>query len=576
MRNICLVGVAFLVLCPIAVKGQGTEIGFVEDFSLSTDRSVVLSQLIPGTEEFYYYHSLHLLNTEQFNKTETLLKAWSKRRGTTVLYWRVRTRLALLTYNKNPKKSLGYLQERFKIQYPYKKEQLDVEPNVPTTLDPKRISREQFAKRALSNYNNRLNGFEESALAWLIQSRQLTNDQRRQLLSRLTHPDFKNLPQLIAADLKAKYSRGFGSLGIHRLLLLSQLEQLLVLKPDLLNQQNFVQTYLIKLQPSPDEQWRHNRKQLAAYLARLQKFATRLAPVHNSLKAHVLYHQLLLDQLQGKHKKERFLSYIKLPRRTNYISITMKKSKSLQRYACNLNSNYNGSTLLKPIGNDESLVRSYLAHFFLKADNTKEFEPYINDVYLKHLFAETKIVNGLGDQERWASLLPPEKFRKLKERIDLDFDSQNKTDFAPNAPVGLDLHIKNVSTLIVKVFEINTQSHYRVTGSEINTDIELDGLVANEEMTFHYKDSPLRRVKRHFNFPQLNSAGVYVIDFIGNGQSSRALIRKGRLRHLVRTSSAGQSFMILDDNNQQVKNAVIWLAGHEYKAEKNGIIIVPF
>jgi len=575
MRQILLFGFTFLALSPSVSSGQGQEIGFVEEFALATDRSTVLSQLIPGTEDFYYYHSLHFMNTEQFDKAEETLVAWAKRKGETARYWQMRTRQALITYDKNPKRSLDYLRRRFNINYPHQKEQLNVEPNLPIALDPKRISRDQFTKQALARHNQRLDGFENSALDWLIAGK-LTNDQRRNLISRLTRPDYDNLTTLISADLKYKNSGGFGSFGIHRQLLQTQLDHLLILEPGLLNQQHFVQAYLTKLHPGPDEQWRHNQEQLAAYLDRLASFAAKLAPVHNSLKAHVQYHQLVFDRLQGKYSKGRFLEYIKLPRRTNYVSKEMLKSENLRRFACNLNSNYNGSTLLTAIGNDEPLVRSYLAHFFLQAGNTKEFEPYINNVYLERLFAETKIVHGLGEQEQWASLLPPEQFRQLKERVDLDFDSTNKTEYTIDAPVGLDLHIKNVSTLIVKVFEINTKSHYRTTGKEINTDINLDGLVANVELTFQYKNPPLHRIKRHFDFPMLGQAGVYIVDFIGNGQSSRALIRKGRLRHLVSTTAAGQTFTILDDNNSQVQNAAVWLAGHEYKAQKDGTIAVPF
>ena len=70
-------------------------------------------------------------------------------------------------------------------------------------------------------------------------------------------------------------------------------------------------------------------------------------------------------------------------------------------------------------------------------------------------------MNGLGDPEQWASLLPPELFQQLKDRIDIDFAFTNKTDFAADEPVKLDLYVKNVPTLIVKVFEINTQNFYR-------------------------------------------------------------------------------------------------------------------
>ena len=38
-------------------------------------------QLIPGTEDYYYYHCLHYQNTEQFDKVEELLPPGSS--GTT-------------------------------------------------------------------------------------------------------------------------------------------------------------------------------------------------------------------------------------------------------------------------------------------------------------------------------------------------------------------------------------------------------------------------------------------------------------------------------------------------------------
>ena len=145
------------------------------------------------------------------------------------------------------------------------------------------------------------------------------------------------------------------------------------------------------------------------------------------------------------------------------------------------------------------------------------------------LFAEVKLVNGLGDNERFVSMLQPEQFKALKDRVDLDFMPSNATVFEADSEVGLDVAIKNVQTLFIKIFEINTKSHYRIHLSEINTDITLDGLTPNIELSIAYEDDPLRRVVRHFNFPQLSKPGIYVVDFIGNGRSSRAILRKGRL-----------------------------------------------
>ncbi|HVC92066.1 MAG TPA: hypothetical protein VND64_00155 [Pirellulales bacterium] len=572
MKRLVWIGLVILAATTPAPAG---EIEFVEDFSLSTDRSAALKQLVPGTEDFYYYHALHYLNTEQYEQAEQLIEPWVQRHGQTPRHWEIRTRHALLTYEKNPQKSLEYLRNRFGIQFPHQKEELNAEPNLPIALDPALISRKAFTDRANAGNQANLDGFEDTALDWLT-GVALSPAHRRSLLSRLQRPDYPNLPKLVADDLVHENSGGFGSHTIHRQLLLAQLEELLKLKPDLLTQQHFVVAYLTKLQPGPDEDWRHDHDALEAFINRLYAFAKRLGPSHNSLRGHVLYHRLVLDRLRGEYDQPRFLEYLRLPRHVGYASKAVLESEDLKRFACDLNAVYEGATLLAPIGDDEPLVRSYLAHFFVDAASAKAFEPYVNDVYLRHLFAETKIVHGLGEPEQWASLLPPEMFQQLRQRIDIDFAFTNKSQFAADAPVGLDVQVKNVTTLIVKVFEINTRNYYREQQREVDTDVNLDGLVANVERTYHYDEPPLRRVTRHFDFPTLDKAGVYVIDLIGNGRSSRALVRKGRLHHLVQTGPAGQVFTVLDERHRQVKNATLWLFGHEYAAGKDGLINVPF
>ena len=578
MRRVVLMGVIVMAWVSPEVgisTGWGGEIGFIEEFALAPDRTVPLKQLIPGTDDYYYYHCLHYLNTEQFEKARELTGPWHQRHGQTARLTEIQTRHALLTYDKSPQESLTYLRNKLGLNFGHQREQLGVEPNLPTALDQEVISPEAYVERVKAVTQDNTDGFEDTALDWLVVY-ELNPNRRRHLLSRLQRPDHAGLVKQIVADLNHPNSGGFGSLPIHHQLLLAQLDELLKLKPELLNQQHIVNAYLRRLQPGADADWRYDRAVLAAYLDRLQAFADRLAPAHNSLKAHVLYHRLVLDRVQGTMNKDRLLAYIKLPRHVGYLSKGMAESDDLKRFAVDLNSNYGGATLLNPIGNDEQLVRAYLSHFLLDAANTKDFDPYINDIYLKHLFAEVKIVNGLGEPEQWAALLPPELFQQLKERIDIDFVSTNKTQFAADEPVALNLHVKNVGTLIVKVFEINTKNYYRDALREVDTDINLDGLVANVEQTHTYNDAPLRRMARKFEFPQLTKPGVYVVDFIGNGRSSRALIRKGKLKHLVRTGTLGQIFTVLDDTNKPVTDASIWLAGHEYTANDKGEILVPF
>jgi transcription termination factor NusB len=554
---------------------EAGEVGFIEEFALSKDRGDALKKLIPGTEDYYYYHALHYLNTEQYDKALAQLQPWVTRFGETPRYLEIRTRHALHTYSKNPEKSLQHLKNRLGLYFNQQKPNLGEAPNLPTVLDPALISRERLKEYSLNNWPNDLGNFEDNALEW-IAGEKLSYERRRTLLQRLTRPDVKNLAQLVAEDLGSPYAQPFGNYNIHRQMTLVQLEELVKLKPELFDQGPMVNIWLSKLHPTDDEDWRRNPGSTRSYLNRLLAYVRKLSPVHNALKSHVLYHRLVLDRSQGTEDRAIFMEYLQLPRQQSYMSKALLESENARRFPANLNANYTPLTLLPIIGNDEPLVRAYLKEYFNANSTVKEFEATINDTYLNQLYAETKIENGLGEPEQWASQLPPEAFRQLKDRIDIDFAPTNPTTFGVNQPVKLDLAIKNVPTLIIKVFEINAVNFYQTQKREIDTDINLDGLVANSEQTLTFNDPPLLRLKRKFEFPQLTKPGIYVIDFIGAGKSSRALIRKGRLHPITSQTNAGHLITVVNEINQPVKDASVWLNGQEYKAEKDGSILVPY
>ncbi len=144
----------------------------------------------------------------------------------------------------------------------------------------------------------------------------------------------------------------------------------------------------------------------------------------------------------------------------------------------------------------------------------------------------------------------------------------------------MDVDIKNVKKLIVKVYEVNTRNYYQKYGREVNTDIKLDGLIPNHEVTYEYDEAPVIRKRRNFKFANLEKPGVYVIDFIGNGKSSRAVIRKGELHYLVKTSTAGHVFTAFDDQNRQLNDFSIWMSGQNFTTDeqdsKDGSLVVPF
>ena len=203
MRRVVLMGAIVLTGMSWGAcvsSGWGGEIGFIEEFSLAPDRAVPLKQLIPGTDDYYYYQCLHFLNTEQFEKARELTGPWHQRHGQTGRLTEIQTRHALLTYDKNPQASLDYLRGKLGLNFGHQQEQLGVEPNLPIALDQKIISREEFVNRANAVTQDNTDGFEDTALDWLV-GFELNPNHRRHLLSRMQRPDHATLVKLIVADL---------------------------------------------------------------------------------------------------------------------------------------------------------------------------------------------------------------------------------------------------------------------------------------------------------------------------------------------------------------------------------------
>ena len=48
-------------------------IGLMERFALAEDRTAVLAELIPGSEDYYFFHCLHYQTSGQLDKSEVVM-----------------------------------------------------------------------------------------------------------------------------------------------------------------------------------------------------------------------------------------------------------------------------------------------------------------------------------------------------------------------------------------------------------------------------------------------------------------------------------------------------------------------
>jgi len=574
----CQTALALLITL-VVNPSHAKEIGFIERFALAENRADVLEELIPGTEDYYYFHALHYQNTGEKTKFNGILGQWRKRFEKSSRRGVLENRQALIGYEDNPQATLDYLKKALGVHFNHQRERKQTDPSLATTLDPALISMDTIVKQALRD-DRKLGEVGSAGIDWLMlnwKSLDLSVPQKRAILSKLSRPDYPDLVEAIVEDLRRKESKGFGEHSIHRLLTLAQMKALGEKRSSLLGEETYVLTVLSKMHPNAEIDMDRNPDERAAYLERSWDFVSGLGGGFHSLKAHVLYQQLKLDESRGEYKRDRFLTYLKLPRPVPYLNVKYRDRMELWRHPVNMDFDCSTATGLAPIVNDEAVVRSYLLHFLTGASDFKEFAPYVTEDYLKTVQAEANIVGGHGDAEQWASQLTPSAYQALKERVDLDFDPTCQEHFTPGERVRVALHVKNVANLIVKIYEINTESYYRNFQRPINTDLNLDGLVANEELAFDYDVSPFQRVKREFDFPQLDTGrGVWVLEFIGNGKSSRALIRRGGLQYLMQPGSAGHALRLLDEKHQAVPNAYVWMQDKRYDPDESGEIVIPF
>jgi hypothetical protein len=190
---------------------------------------------------------------------------------------------------------------------------------------------------------------------------------------------------------------------------------------------------------------------------------------------------------------------------------------------------------------------------------------------------KAKITNGIGKPSDWAALLSPSEFQALKDRVEIKFNAMNQEAYAIDDDVILKVHLKNVPKLIVKVFEINTLNYYRSLGNEVSTDIDLDGLVANFRESHEFDAAPQLKTEKDFKIAGIpNRRGLWVVEFIGGGKSSRAIIRKGALGLINRTVPQGELVTILDEANQPLKGAALWIGKNQYESDKSGRLVLPF
>jgi hypothetical protein len=552
------------------------DLALLEALALAEDRPAALAALLPGTAIHDYWRGVHLQHQGRLDEVDAIVAEWAAHHPNEgELRERLERRQLFLRAGGDLARYADAIRFEAGISHDDQAEAEVAAQRYPTRLDPALLDVDALIRDGLSRASD-LSQIAEWALPRLVASAATFDLARlRDLLGRAPRASLPGLLDLVARELAEPSSRGYSSLSaaIQRSLTLDQLLALAEMRPALRQDATWVLAILARMVPPAHVDVQTDLAARAAFLDALIAFVEPLAPSFNNLKSKVFQHRLDLDRRLGTFDRDRFLRYLALPRQASYVEPTW-----LRRFPAEHQVRDAQSLAIPGLdlpGDPEPMVLDHLHHFLA----TEEPDAFADRVKLSFLRAEqatARLLAGDPDARRWNAVLGESALVALAERVDLDLSPRNPQRVDEGDPVTLEVFVKNVPELQIKVFRVNVLAYFLARGEEIDTSLDLDGMVASDERTVRFDAAPMRRTPFTIDLPGCARPGTYVVELIGNGKSSRAVIRKGALGCTKRVGAAGPTLTVFDEAGRVLRDARVWMGGREYTPREDGEISIPF
>lgn len=547
----------------------------LEALALSDDREAAIAALVPGTAAHDYWRGVLLQHEGKLDEVDALLRAWSALHPDDhAPLERLRRRQLLLCASCDLPAHADALRFEATLRFDDQAEAEIAAQRYPTRLDPAAIAPDTLLRQALEDVSD-LRCVTAYGLTDLVaRAGDLDPTRARDLLRRLPRANMPGVVPLLARELSDPRSGGFDALTIQHLLSLDQLLELEGLVPSLARDAGWVLAVVARHRPPEHVDIEIDLDARRAYLDGLLAFVERLPPAFHALRAQALYHRLDVDRHLGTFDRARFLRYLDVPRAAPHVAPAW-----LARFPANERVQLGRGPLtiegLAPIADEEPLVREHLHHFLLHEEADAFAERLLRDYVVAEL-ATARLLAGAPDAARYAGMLGEGRTATLRDRVDIELTARNPRVFAGSAEVSLDVALKNVPELTVKVFRIDTLAYFLASGAEVDTAFDLDGMVASHERTLAFDAPAMRRQPITVALPECARQGAYIVELIGHGRASRALIKKGALRFTSRICAAGLAVRVFDEAGEPLSGARLWMGSREFAAGEDGEIRLPF
>ena len=406
------------------------------------------------------------------------------------------------------------------------------------------------------------------------------------ILEEFTHePEFAVILKAFVKQ-KRKFNKNYHPpVKYYEKMTLLQLEEYKAAFSEANNDKNFILSHFVKTFELTFGQFPADLKEEPAkareVLIKMYEWTQRMNVQFSNFPAQILLAILDVGVRLGIFDKKYFLEYVKNPHRVcQFFTQEQKKTVNSRPYG-SYDSTWNRAHNIPSLDsiNADEIIKAHLSEFFKRAANYSEFEVYFKATYLKQIFYTTKLTQG-EDIDKISEIYTETQLQALKEKRILKFAKKNKVRFGADEEVKLELEIKNIPNLTINTFEISPENFYRKNMKEINARIKLDGLLPAKQTSLTYDQPPIITHHQEFAFEdiQARKRGIFIIEFIGGGLSSRVMIRKGSLTLVKQNVRQGVVFHVVNEQKEVCKNATtgILFENKLYKADAEGKILIPF
>ncbi len=585
-----------------------SDITQLEQYLFSENKEEFINRLISGTDSYYYFSLITAMNNYGLNLSKENLSTFEKyKKFKTPRCKNIKLRYYFLELS-NPQKTDT---EKKALLKKINKNTLNLnfdfdEPKAITSTTIM-ASKQEISNKLDSNlldwkkqmetaYNNAsiLNSLDYKILTYLDINKLASVGNYNVIdlfLKKAGLAEFDGIENLIMSFNNLEKTKNthfqFLDTNLFKKMTLEQMKKLQVLLPNLQTNINFVGELFIKefeidnedkgqFLGTPEEKIERKNR-----LMKMFEWSKNLPYKFNSFSQQLLFEILQLGIETNHYNFDLFVEYLKNPKQ-KYSKANSKQQTIFQNNKLNYENywhnvhNCNTSNWLP----DDKLIDIYLQAYFKMNKKITPFDEYLNKDHLNRVFNKVKLYEG-EQIPNITEILGLNDLKAIQEEKMISICKFNKEFFTNKEEIKLYVEIKNIPNMTIKIFELSTEDYYLKRKSEITGNINVDGLIASEELYLEFKESPQRKIIKEFRFENITKKkqGIFIIEFIGYGLSSRALIRKGRLLLLEKSTLAGQIFTILDEDLEiceKTQRTGLWVSGRFHESNEKGQVNLPF